>query len=398
MTRIVHTNGNTPDPRRWFSVGRSTDAAARRAGEAAADAALTAEDPKLLIAFASPSYDLADVTAGIRARATDVPLIGCSTAGEIATAEAGGGSVVVVAIGGEGFSVKTATAEVSSDPRLAGETLAAQLSTNGSHPHRTLLMLSDALAGDQQEILRGVYGVLGAEVPLVGGCAGDDFAMKATFQVHGDRVLSGCVVAAMLCSEAPIGIGVRHGWQRAGEPMIVTRSANNRVYTLDDRPALDVYLERLNPPREAHEDPDAFSRFALTHPLGLNRRGVEEHVRFVAGADFEDRSLTCIAEVPQGGVVYPMEGDVESVLGATDDACAAAVEQLDGRSPLGFLAFDCAGRRAVLGDDGLADELCRVTGHANGAPVAGFYSYGEIARTRGANGFHNETLVVLALS
>jgi hypothetical protein len=31
-------------------------------------------------------------------------------------------------------------------------------------------------------------------------------------------------------------------------------------------------------------------------------------------------------------------------------------------------------------------------------PRAGFYTYGEIARTRGAGGFHNQTLVALALA
>jgi hypothetical protein len=30
--------------------------------------------------------------------------------------------------------------------------------------------------------------------------------------------------------------------------------------------------------------------------------------------------------------------------------------------------------------------------------VAGFYSYGEIARTQGVSGFHNQTLVVLAVA
>jgi hypothetical protein len=36
--------------------------------------------------------------------------------------------------------------------------------------------------------------------------------------------------------------------------------------------------------------------------------------------------------------------------------------------------------------------------HARGAPVAGFYTYGEIARTRGMRGFHNQTLVVLSIA
>ncbi len=62
-----------------------------------------------------------------------------------------------------------------------------------------------------------------------------------------------------------------------------------------------------------------------------------------------------------------------------------------------MLVFDCIARRGVLGDHGIGPEVRRVAGHAAGAPVAGFYTYGEIARTHGVTGFHNQTLVVLAV-
>jgi hypothetical protein len=62
-----------------------------------------------------------------------------------------------------------------------------------------------------------------------------------------------------------------------------------------------------------------------------------------------------------------------------------------------LIAFDCIARRGVLGDEGIGHEVSRVAEHASGAPVAGFYTYGEIARTRGVSGFHNQTLVVLAV-
>jgi hypothetical protein len=39
-----------------------------------------------------------------------------------------------------------------------------------------------------------------------------------------------------------------------------------------------------------------------------------------------------------------------------------------------------------------------VTERSGGVPVAGFYTYGEIARTSGVSGFHNQTLVVLSVS
>jgi hypothetical protein len=34
---------------------------------------------------------------------------------------------------------------------------------------------------------------------------------------------------------------------------------------------------------------------------------------------------------------------------------------------------------------------------SGGAPVAGFYTWGEFARVRGLNGYHNQTLVVLTV-
>ena len=150
-------------------------------------------------------------------------------------------------------------------------------------------------------------------MPLVGGCAGDDLAMRKTFQLFDDEVLEDSVVAAAITSDAPFGIGVQHGWGRVGAPFLVTASSGTRVLALDDRPALDVYLERLDAPEDVRTDPAAFTRFALTHPFGLSRRSGEE-VRFIAEANFDDRSIGCIAEVPQGGLAWIMEGDADSVL------------------------------------------------------------------------------------
>jgi hypothetical protein len=86
------------------------------------------------------------------------------------------------------------------------------------------------------------------------------------------------------------------------------------------------------------------------------------------------------------------------VLEASDAACDDALAALEGQPPLGFLAFDCIARRGVLGDEGIQGEVSRIGKRAGGAPVAGFYTYGEIARTHGVSGFHNQTLVILAVS
>jgi hypothetical protein len=69
------------------------------------------------------------------------------------------------------------------------------------------------------------------------------------------------------------------------------------------------------------------------------------------------------ARAVAGALVWIMEGGERSVLEATDAACG--------------------------------DSLVAT---APGVPVGGFYTYGEIARTRGIRGFHNQTLVVLSIA
>jgi hypothetical protein len=390
---MVDTNS-----RRWMRVGRSAARDARLAGEEAAGQALEQGQASLLVVFASDAYDLEQLIRTISERSGGAPLIGCSTAGEIGGSGPGDASVVVTALGGEGFLIATALATGAAGRlRTASAEVAACVSRVADRPHKVLMLLSDGLSGDQQEVVRGAYSVVGAAIPLVGGCAGDDLKMKRTYQFHGTQVVTDAVVGAAIASDSPMGIGVRHGWRRVGEPMLVTGSADNRVYTLDDKPALDIYLDRLNAPASARTDGAAFTRFAITHPLGLSRRSGEE-VRFVGEANFDDRSLVCIAGVPQGGLAWFMEGDDTSVLEATDAACSDALASLDGHRPVGFLAFDCIARRGVLGGEGIRQEVSRIGLHAGGAPIAGFYTYGEIARTNGVSGFHNQTLVILALS
>lgn len=87
------------DPARWFAVGGSANRNAHSAGaEAAAEALGHERQAELLVVFASGAYDLDELLAGIGEKSEGVPLIGCSTAGEIATAGPDDASVVVAAM------------------------------------------------------------------------------------------------------------------------------------------------------------------------------------------------------------------------------------------------------------------------------------------------------------
>ena len=390
---------NTADRPRWMGVGRSAEQDSHAAAAAAARAAVVGADPKLVLVFAAITHDPAAVQEGIREVVGEVPVLGCTTHGEIGPGGPLDGSVTVAVIGGTGFTVTSAIAQqVSGRQREAGVELARAVNRADRRPYRALLMLTDGMIRDQETILRGCYSVLGASVPLFGGAAADGWRMTGTYVMADGKVLTDAVAAVMIESDAPLAVAVRHGWRRLGTPMIVTGSENGRVLTLDDRPALDVYLERLGASADAYTDVNAFVDFALPRPIGVQRRSGVEARNVSTEIDLAGRTIGGGSSIDLGGLTWVMEGDEESILAAADAACRDVREALDGREPIGMLTFSCAALRAVLGDEGIRKEGAHLEEAAAGVPFAGFYTYGEIARVRGIDGFHNQTLVVLALT
>ncbi len=145
------------------------------------------------------------------------------------------------------------------------------------------------------------------------------------------------------------------------------------------------------------DDTQAFRLFAMKHPLGMSRRSGED-IRVIHGGNVEDGSIECLADVPQGALLWMMETDRAGLVSCVDDAYAEAVAELNGVPPLGFMAFDCGVRYLFLEPDGVREEVARFTERTAGIPFAGFYTMGEIARTRGARGMHHLTLVLVAFA
>lgn len=381
----------------WVSVGSSIHADASEALEEALGQLDLPAPPKLLVLMAAPRYPLAPLAATLRQQLGSALLIGCSSSGEIASGAAISHGLVLWALGGSGIRVSTGFGLCETQGlRSAASEAAGCLERLERLEHTVLMLLSDGLSGDQMDVVRGAYDVATAEVPLVGGCAGDYLAMRSTQQLHDQRVMEGSVVAAAISSERPLGVGVSHGWTPVGEPMLVTGSRGTQLSRLDDRPALDVFLDFFQPPEPVRNDPAAFADFAATHPIGIRRRDRIE-MRHITGFDAETRSLVMVAEVPQGALAFLTEGDVDSVLTAAAQSCVAAIDALGGTAPKGLLLFDCVSRRAVFREDRVQEETELISRCSGGVPMAGFYTYGEIARTKGAGGFHNQTLVTLAI-
>lgn len=386
--------GDRPSSRR-LAVGASEQRDPAVAGAEAARAASVTE-PKLALLFASAARDPIHVLEGIASELGEVPVIGCTAAGELSSAGASDDAVVVAVLGGPGIEAATAHTESLTPATEAAAALATALDGVNGKPNKAMIVLADGLEPGRQDLITGLYAETGAALPIVGGCAGDDPGVDRTLQFHGSEIFSGGAVAAVIASDGPIGVGIEHGHSVVAGPSVVTSASGTRILELDGVPAADAYLAANDAPALVHDDPGVRRAFTHSRPIAVSPPRGRPHLRFVADADPATGALLCGAEVERGTLVWFTHGDAESAAGAAGLALESAGSSL-GSDPIGFLCFDCVARQGMLGGQGIEQTVRTISGNGGEIPLAGFLGYAQIGRLRGMSGLHNQTLVVLGL-
>lgn len=353
--------------------------------------------PDALIVFATPDQDHSALLGALsRACRPDV-LVGCSSAGEFTGEDAGEGRTCVVAlVAPEMRFAATLGRGVGRDQAAAAEQLVAGF--GGIHTpeyrYRAALLLTDALAGFTDDLVDRLTLLTGGVYRFFGGGAGDDARFQRTVVFCGTEVATGSAVALEILSNKPIGVGVRHGWAPGGERMRVTESDGMRVASLNAVPAADVFEAHANATGQNFERREPVP-FFLHNVLGLE--SPEGYRLRVPLAVQEDGSIACAAEVPSDATACIMTTTPTEAADAAAWATRTALEQMEGHEPAVALVFDCVATRLRLGQ-AFNDELDAIRKELGDVPLAGFNTYGQIAKAEGQfSGFHNCTAVVCAI-
>ena len=405
----------------FAGVGRSLGQTAAVAGRDAAELALTElrektdQPASLAIVFASVKYDQQEIVDAVRQATDGIPLVGCSTSGEITQTGPSNEAVVVMLLSSPEtcFALGKSQAPVAAGDTDAGRTFAESIQNSDCFAGKpdslaSAIMLSDALSGNGAEIVRGALSVFGENFLLLGGAAGDDQRYEKVYQYVGDEVVESSVTGFGMDETITVGVGVRHGWETVGLPMRVTRSSGATIHELDGRPAIEVYKQYFGEEQTAKllQEGTVFTRAqVLAYPFGLTTPDGEEVLIRSAYSLEDSGSITCAAEIPQGSEVHMMIGSKEKAIAAAADAAEKALEGLEGREAKAVIIFNCVARQNLLGED-VGEELQairKVLGHE--VPIAGFYTYSEQAPVYGKTrnikqcetSFHNQTVVICAL-
>ena len=111
-----------------------------------------------------------------------------------------------------------------------------------------VFVLSDGLNVNGSELVAGIIDIIGTQVPLTGGLAGDGADFKETL-VGGDCAPCSRMVVGIgfYGSAIRIGHGSAGGWDLFGPRRRLTRAVGNVLFELDGEPALDLYERYLGP-------------------------------------------------------------------------------------------------------------------------------------------------------
>lgn len=373
---------------------------ADEAGKEAARAAIADlghEPPALIFVFATPRYDLQALIAGIRSVTNEAQLVGCTTSGEIVNGEylgfGGGVAVMAISAGSYRFGLASA-ANVKGQLDAMGQHLARESKAlAGGSPHAAVMLLVDCLAGDLQELFRGVYRITGPKVTITGGAAGDELKFIRTFVFHDDQVIESGAVALWIASDHPIPVITRHGWEPIGIPLLVTRAEGTEIIELGGKPAALAYEEQLGlaPGQLTAEN---FWGTSIVHPFGLLQSDGSFVIR-VARHKTERNTLMIQGCVPPvGSAVQVMSSSTETLLNVADEVIASVLQAYPEAGAI--LNFSCAARAVIFGKRA-PEEVRHLQSRAGEIPTFGFYCCGEFARTAGVLGTHNATITAMAL-
>jgi len=378
--------------------------------EAAREAMRTLEGltPTYGFVFSSPKHDLAAILGQVAEVSGCGDLLGATSAGELTDKGFAHGAVAVLLVHAPrsvhqlayGANLRASHADTARQLCREFEQLAAAARARG-WPHSTSVVLLDGLADTCERAVKQVMLETRPFQQVVGGAAGADLGIpKAQVGMKG-QAAADAGVAIHVFGPTRWGIGIEHGLlpptpkMSVALKMTVTRTTGNVVEELDGRPAFEAY-ERHARDHGVQLAREAAGTYLITNPLGVYFLDEIRSVR-VPGSVTEQGGLTCTAELAEGSMVTILHADPRSLIEAAGKAAAAARKNLDGAAPAAVLLFDCGTRGVALGPS-FDRELAAVRDVFPGVPLAGFCTYGEIARFRGRlDPWHNSTAVVVAI-
>lgn len=351
-------------------------------------AAVVQPEMALAIFFCSCRYDLDALGDELKRLFRDVPLVGCTTAGEIGPAGIMDDSLTGISFSASEFTVVTQHIEnLCGFTPEQGRALSRELLQKLWSKDEALkgassfaLLLLDGRSKQEEALGRSIQDVL-SEIPLVGGSAGS-MEEASSVRIYADGTFQSDRAALILASTTmPFLVRKIQHFAPTEHWLVITAAdpARRIVYEMNGRPAAAEYARLLGLTPETLTA-EIFARA----PVVVVVNGTI-HVRSILRAH-ADGSLGFSCAIERGVVLRLARGG--DLVGNLKEAFGEIRDQLG--PPQAILGFDCFLRRLEIQERGLGKAVKEIFLRDN---TVGFYTFGE--QCCGVN--HNQTFTCIAL-
>nr|MBN2276571.1 FIST C-terminal domain-containing protein [candidate division Zixibacteria bacterium] len=320
--------------------------------------------------FCSSKYNLDRLGRAIK-NAFEVPVIGCTTAGEISPEGYKEGSLTGFSIVGDSIKVSSffiRPLERNSRQILeltvrANDHLAGARKTDPEAKAFGFLMI-DGMSVKEEHIVAGIYSGL-PDIPLIGGSAGDDLTFEKTFIYHDGAFVSDAAVFNLFITSLPFHTFNMHHFVPTEQKLVITAADPRQriIREIDGFPAAERYAELIGH-RVEDLSPVIFSKYPI-----MLKIGGKYYVRSIQKAN-TDGGLTMYCAIEEGLVL---------TLGLAGDLMANLEENLKKHSGKVndlqiIIGCECILRRLEVLEKNLVESVDYLMRKYK---VIGFHSYGE---------------------
>ncbi len=349
--------------------------------------------PALAIVFLSIKQDREAVCELLDNKG--IAIFGATTSGEFIDGETEEGSIVIMLLDINPDDFKLVFMETGEQTTLENATQIGLVGKK-TFTNPAFIIASGWLTQDGENMVEGITEGFGGDVTIFGGMAGDDLALVGPL-VFTNGQSSSQGLLALIIDEDKIQINgiATCGWKPIGTTKTITKSEGNIVYTIDDKPALDMILKYLGVDYDFDSGKEIVTQLGALYPLQMEREGVAPVMRTAMFANRNDRSLICAGNIPQGSKVkFSLPPDFDAIEQVVEECRQLKSEHQPEADAL--IMFSCISRHLSFGV--LMREEIEQIQQLWDVPLAGFFSYGEFGRSKtGKHEFHNNTCCVVAL-
>ena len=332
--------------------------------------------PTLAIVFCSVSLDISSISRLFDDK--NIQVFGVTTNGEFTNEEPKNGTAAILLL-----DLNRAYFDIYFEefPKNNFKEVAIQVATKAKANFKksAFLLGLSAPTTDGELVLRGMEQILGHDVTIFGGCAGDDYAFAETLVFTNKQISSKAMVCMVIDEEKVALQGIATcGW----------KAVISSLYLLQSTPYGG--LDNISP-----DNKDLLVDLAGNFPLQLQREKGDPIMRPGLVVDWNDHSFYTSGTVPQGSKVrfsLPPDFDVmEKVVKGVQNLKETKMPEAEA-----LIVFSCAGRILSLGP--LMSEEIEGVKNVWNVPMAGMFSNGELGRATGGNlEMHNLTTCCIAL-